>query len=318
MDGTVTKEVPVWFTSGRFFDAEKNFEGRRAYTVQRGIFEFIKSGRVLPDEFGDQDSFENHFVERMVRVPVYSGSSIQATEEERKAGYADVPLVWNLADLWDAVNAYTNVDRPHGPGRRYDEHFSFEVKMLRPDWKCIRSLLSNRARFNQEEGLSPWEKRLKAKEQEFLKNLRGMSKEELRESYRRLSFMDQEFLWFCSSINPGEVFQIAEEDRDLLHEVTDNELYEMWGNGRAGFDYVVNWTYFELNQAVERKVLDEAGWLECDKTLQEMLTGVINRRPGYPRSLKKYPLVLDLLKKFWAGAKIEKMADMAKTVLRII
>lgn len=310
------EQVPDWFTTHRYFDGDSNMEGRNRHCVQRAIFAFIKSGRILPNEFPDlfpkEDPFEWYFMEKIMRFPAYATDLTPISEEERQDGHVRVPLVWHLACLWDAVNSYTNSARPNGPGKRYDRLFSFEVKMLRPEWKCIRSLLTMRAAFNKEEGLSPWEKGLKAKEQEFLSNIKRLDKEDIRKSLQRLCFMDQELFNFLSCSWGGESFRIPKEDRELLGELRNPMFYEMNSDRRSDFDILVDDSYFELLRAVEQKEIDQAGWQECDEILQNALGGTITPLRSYMKRLKKLPILMKILKKYWAGIKVETLMATTK------
>lgn len=331
-----------WLRTGRYVDGDSSHLGRRKETVQEAIFAFRKTGRKFPDQF-DWDNPEHYFIQRMEQRHINDALSggFETSAKEKHQGWFELPIVWPTASLEDAVSAYTNVHHERGAGKKYDEFFSFGIKVVAPDWPCILTLHAPRGSFPaiprskyaydlKIHGLSPWEKKLKEMECELFRDLGNSEKS--KHDLGRLLFADRELYGFLYQFQWGwdpvhweslsKVCPSGESRRLLVKALREiGDKYDRASRKWSSFDHLLNHSYMELVAKVEQGLLEEkTSWVEADDLLQNALCG-----KAYSKSGTIYSMVsgippcrslLELMKVYWEDFEVSRLNEIAKILER--
>lgn len=319
-----------WLKTGNFLNGESTFLARNRDDVQKAIFAFVNTGSDLPEQ-PNRKIQDHYFVQGILdsaSANMYGGGCANG----RYSG--NVPLVWWAGDLAEAVASYTNYNREHGACRRYHDDFSFQIKLLKPEWKCIVSRCGRRGWFEkagpvekgsyrwQQEifGLSPWEKALKCEELEFLRACATKKHVEIREKLRMFFFIDPELDYISHLIYPSEEDRVLRLDPKAREAVVDawrdsDDRYNR--RTPSFFDLLLDDAYDALADAVNAKVIDRVVWQQADDVLQGALQNQpYKNAPVLPilRKMKYVNGLLELLEAYWCPSRRDRLEEIGRQI----
>lgn len=322
-----------WLETGRFVDGEKTFLGRRRETVQEAILAFAATGMDFPEN-PDSRNQDHYFVAKTVEVFAHEldGTDIQRDPKTKLPVRAQAPLAWWIGDLAEAIGRYTNYNKKTGAGRRYDEDFSFLIKILKPEWPCITSRCGLRGSFKappntsayfyrkEIHGLSPWEKALKKEEIEFFRRCGEMKHVKIREKLGRLFFLDPELsvIHHLEYHDPYiEALALDPKAREALVDAW-NDFDDRYDRREPSyFDLLLDHSYSELAHAVTENVMERRVWEQADDLLQRALQNQpYDQSHALPifRKMKFCNGLLELLKAYWDGTRKERLKELGQEI----
>lgn len=258
-----------WILTGHF-RADEYFRERGP--KQEAIRKFLQQGGKF---LGEDDCYDRKLPEHFF----VDGTKECYPPPGEGGGKKVVPCVWFICELHESLERYTN-PRASGPGKKYDELFSFEIKLRYPDLPQISSIIVwrdlMRDSVNLERplfrGLSPWEKELKLRERRFIEAAPSMDDAVLKKKAQAFSMIDSEFHCLGTLITAREFpIRLSQEHAERVERALWSLEDDTFQRSRR-FNHVLNEAYSSLIRD-EECVESLGGALRADRFLQESLLG---------------------------------------------